>query len=35
VQFLGQAVDALGGSDDFIGHDWAGSYTILTTLRRP
>ncbi len=30
TQFLGQTVDALGGPDDFIGHDWAGSYTILT-----
>lgn len=30
TQFLGQTIDALGGPDDFIGYDWAGSYTILT-----
>jgi PleD family two-component response regulator len=31
TQFIGQTVDALGGPDDFIGHDWVGSYTILTS----
>lgn len=31
TQFIAQTVDALGGPDDFIGHDWADSYTILTS----
>ena len=30
TQFLGQTVDALGGPDDFIGHDWSGSFTVVT-----
>ena len=30
TQFLGQSVDALGGPDEFIGYDWAGSFTVIT-----
>ena len=30
TQFLAQSVDALGGPDDFIGHDWTGSFTVIT-----
>jgi PleD family two-component response regulator len=30
TQFLAQTVDALGGPDDFIGHDWTGSFTVIT-----
>lgn len=30
AQYLAQTVDALGGSDDFIGHDWMGSFTVIT-----
>lgn len=30
AQYLAQTVDALGGPDDFIGHDWMGSFTVIT-----
>lgn len=30
AQYLAQTVDALGGPDDFIGHDWTGSFTVIT-----
>jgi PleD family two-component response regulator len=30
THFLGQTVDALGGPDEFIGYDWAGSFTVIT-----